>query len=163
MPYVTLKEGERYIKPIDQLFASADDGMTQDDLDHAEEFAKHITDGKIGWAFDISDWEDNPPPLVNYANELIASGKALDFYLFRDTNITLGEEFQPDKLQKDGMDILNAIADGDMELVDESGDILDRLILSSRQGFRHRESPVTFYPDRSGLSRFSAERTIRRT
>lgn len=169
MPYIVLKEGERYIKPIDELFDDADDGMTQRDLDAAETYAMHITNGKIGWGYDISTWQDDPPPLVEYINDLLASAKALEFYLNRDTNITLGAEFQPDKMEKDALEMLDGIRLGGMELTDTDGSILSRKQISPRQGIRHRESAATFYPDKNSHrsfgvpARFTAERTYKKT
>ncbi len=169
MPYIVLKEGERYIKPIDELFADSDDGMTQRDLDRAEVYAMHITNGKIGWGDDISDWEDDPPPLVEYINDLLASAKALTFYLNRDTDITLGAEFEPDALEAEALDFLNGISKGGMELIDVDGEVIGRKILSPRQGFRHVESQAKFYPDRQSTTsfghspRFSAERAFKKT
>lgn len=169
MPYVTLAVDEDYLKPIGELAASADEGIVQADLDAAEEEAMQLTKGTIGWMYDISDWETTTPPQIEYVNKLLASAVALDYYLSRDTDVTVGTQYEPEKLWQQGVDYLDKIRKGDMELLDSSDVYIARLRLSPRQGPKSESSEAYFYPDRATTKsfgqfpRFSAERTFLRT
>lgn len=169
MPYVTLEIDEDYLKPIGEFAASADEGIVQGDLDSAEDEAMQITKGKIGWQYDISTWETTPPPQIEYVNKLLASSVVLEYYLNRDTEITVGTQFEPEKLWEQGMGYLNQIRKGDMELMDANDVHIPRLKLSPRQGPKVVASRATFYPDSKyktsfgRLPRFSAQRTFENT
>ena len=136
MGYVTLQIDKDYLKPIGELANDPTLGITQDDMDAAEEEAMQVTKGKIGWMYDISDWESDTPPQVEYANKLLASSIVLEYYLNRDTDVTVGTQFEPEKLWEQGMAYLEGIRNGDMELLDTNDDHIARLKLSPRQGPR---------------------------
>lgn len=169
MPYVTLVVTDDYLKPIGALAASADEGIVQTDLDAAEEEAMQVTKGKIGWMYDISAWETTTPPLVEYVNKLLASAVALEYYLSRDTDVTVGTQYEPEKLWQQGIDYLGQIRDGDLELMNSSDVYIPRLDISPRQGPKSVSSEATFYPDFAThksfgrFPRFSAQRTFTRT
>lgn len=169
MPYVTLDVDADYLKPIGELAANADEGIVQEDLDAAEEEAMQVTKGKIGWMYDISTWEATTPPQIEYVNKLLASAVALEYYLSRDTDITVGTQYEPEKLWEKGMAFLDQIRKGDMELMDANDIYIPRLKLSPRQGPRSVSSCATFYPDSKyktsfgKLPRFSAQRTFEDT
>lgn len=169
MPYVTLDITADYLKPIGSLAAAADEGIIQTDLDAAEDEAMQYTKGTIGWMYSISIWEATTPPQIEYINKLMASAVVLDYYLSRDTNVTVGAEFQPEKLWQQGVDYLEKIRKGDMELLDSSDVHIPRLQLSPRQGPRVVSSEATFYTDSAyhtsfgKLPRFSAQRAFERT
>ncbi len=169
MPYVTLAVDEDYLKPIGELAASANEGIVQDDLDAAEDEAMQLTKGTIGWMYDITDWETTTPSLIEYVNKLLASAVALEYYLSRDTDITVGTQYEPEKLWQQGIDYLEKIRKGDLELLDSSDALIPRLKISPRQGPKSVSSDATFYPDLAGsrsfgrLPRFSAQRTFVRT
>ncbi len=166
MSYVTLVVTEDYLKPIGELAASADEGIVQEDLDAAEIEAMELTKGTIGWMYDISDWETTTPSLVEYVNKLLASAVALEYYLSRDTNITVGTQYEPEKLWEQGNDYLEKIRKGDLELLDSSDALIPRLKISPRQGPKTVSSGSTFYPDSKNQRswgmrpRFSAQRTF---
>ena len=169
MPYVTLVIDEDYLKPIGELAGSEDEGIVQTDLDRAENEAMQVTKGKIGWMYNISTWEASTPPLIGYVNKLLASAVALEYYLSRDTDITVGTQFEPEKLWEQGMGFLEQILKGDMELMDSNDVHIPRLKLSPRQGPKTVSSCATFYPDSKyrrsygKLPRFSAQRTFEDT
>ena len=166
MPYVTLAVDEDYLKPIGELAASADEGIIQADLDAAEDEAMELTKGTIGWMYDISNWETTTPSLIEYVNKLLASAVALEYYLSRDTDITVGTQYEPEKLWEQGNDYLEKIRKGDLELLDSSDALIPRLKISPRQGPKTVSSGSTFYPDSKNkrswgsLPRFSAQRTF---
>ena len=166
MPYVTLAVDEDYLKLIGELAASADEGITQDDLDNAEEEAMQLTKGTIGWMYDISEWETTTPPLIEYVNKLLASAVTLEYYLSRDTNITVGTQYEPEKLWQQGVDYLAQIRKGDLEVMDSSDVLIQKLSGSPRQGPRSVSGGSTFYPDSKYKTswgkrpRFSSQRTF---
>ena len=164
--YVVLDEGERFVKPIDALVVVAADGMTQADFTSAEDNAAVHINAMIGWMYDITGWAASTPALIGLAADYIASATAMDMYLNRDTEITVGAEFMPDDLWAKGMELLEGIREGKYEVTDLStGGLLQRKRISPRQGPRTASSQATFFPDtknsRSFGKRphFSAERT----
>ena len=169
MPYVTLVVDQDYLKPIGELAADADEGIVQEDLDRAENEAMQYTKGIIGWMYDISTWETTTPPQVEYANKLLASAVALEYYLSRDTNITVGTQFEPEKLWQQGIDYLDKVRKGEIELLDDNDAYIPRLRLSPRQGPKSVSSRTTFYPDSKNhcswgkRPRFSSQRAFERT
>ncbi len=169
MSYVTLAVDEDYLKPIGELAVNADEGIVQEDLDAAEIEAMELTKGTIGWMYDISTWETTTPSLIEYVNKLLASAVTLEYYLSRDTTITVGTQYEPEKLWEQGNDYLEKIRKGDLELLDSSDALIPRLKISPRQGPRSVSSAATFYPDRAStrsfgtLPRFSAQRAFVRT
>lgn len=169
MPYVTLEAGKRWLKPIGSLEDDSEDGITQDDLDAAEREAMQITKGTIGWMYDISDWDDETPPIVEQANELLASAIVVDIYLNRDTDVTVGTEYLPDKLWARGEGMLEKVLKGDYHLLDRNDDPIERLRIAPRQSASSRVSKAHFYPDRNSQTsfgkraRFTAERVFKET
>ncbi len=166
MPYVTLAVDEDYLKPIGELAVTADEGIVQSDLDNAEEEAMQLTKGTIGWMYDISAWETTTPPLIEYVNKLLASAVALEYYLSRDTNITVGTQYEPEKLRQQGVDYLEKIRKGDLEILNSSDVLIPKLSGSPRQGPRSVSSRSNFYPDSKYKTswgkrpRFSSQRTF---
>ena len=167
MPYVDLTVNQRWLKPIGNLEDTDANGMTELSFTNAETEAMRMTDSIVGWMYNSTEWETTTPPIIEQANEYLASAIALDFYLSRDIDITVGEQYMPDTLWERGMDILNKIVSGEMEVVDDSGVLLNRIRRNAMVGPRAIVSRARFFPDRQTDRSFgnapvtSAEKTYR--
>jgi hypothetical protein len=146
--YITLTANTRWIKPIGNLALAVDDGVVAAELLSAAEEAKEYTDSLVGWMYDSTDWETTTPAIIGLANEYLASAIAIDYYMSRDTDVTVGEEYMPDTLWERGMDILNKIATGEMEIVDSSGTLINKIRRNAIQGPVTLASRARFFPDR---------------
>lgn len=146
MPYVTLTEDSRYIKPVSPFAVLPEDGITQTEVTAAETNAMRVTKAKVGWMYDISTWEATTPPIIEYINELLASAEVLEFYLNRDTDVTLGAEFEPDRLRGQADAWLEGIRSGDLEVLDSSDVLIPKKMIAPRQGPKTSACPATFYP-----------------
>lgn len=168
MPYVTLEQNTEWVKPIGTLEAVPEDGVTQDDFTAAETEAMDYTNAKVGWMYDISDWETTPPPVIELANKYLASAIAIDYYMSRDTDVTVGEEYVPDLLWARGDKLLDQIISAELEVVDGSGTVLSRLRRAPRMGPASKSSKATFFPDLNKdksfgkQAPFTAESTFKR-
>ena len=74
-----IQAGAGYLKGLPPLAASAQDGVTQADLDAAMGAADVMIDSLFGQRYDISGWTDSPPPLVSTLWEMLASAKVIEF------------------------------------------------------------------------------------
>ncbi len=147
MPYTTLTANTRWIRPIGSLASAITDGIVAAELVSAAEEAKEMTDSMVGWMYDSTEWETTTPAIIGLANEYLASAIAIDYYMNRDTDVTVGEQYMPDTLWERGMDILNKIITGDMEVVDSSGTLLNKIRRNALQGPRVITSQARFFPD----------------
>ncbi len=71
--------GVGHLKGLPALAATAQDGITQADLDAAMNTADTMIEAIFGDRYDISLWPDSPPPLVSVLWELLASAKVIEF------------------------------------------------------------------------------------
>lgn len=154
MPYVTLVENKDWLKPVGEFASAQDEGVTQTDVTRAEGEAKVVTDATVGWMYDTTDWETTPPPIIELANKYLASAITIDYFLSRDTDVTVGEEYMPDKLWDRGMALLQGIVDGKHEVTDASGTLVERLRVSPRKGPMVSVGPSRFFPERNSQRSF---------
>ena len=88
-----IQVGVGHLKGLPPLAPSAQDGITQADLDAAMNDADTMIEGLFGDRYDISGWLAEPPPLVSMLWELLASAKVIEF---KDLRLGLpGEESEP--------------------------------------------------------------------
>lgn len=157
MPYTTLTANTRWIRPIGSLAADVANGIVAAELTSAEEEAMEMTDSMVGWMYDSTDWETTTPAIIGLANEYLASAIAIDYYMNRDTDVTVGEQYMPDTLWERGMDILNKIISGDMEVVDSNGELLNKIRRNALQGPRTIAAEATFFPNRKADTSFGTQ------
>lgn len=87
-----LQAGVGYLKGFPELAASAQDGITQADLDKAMDAADATVASMFADAYDIDGWLEATPPLVATLWELLAAAKAIEF---RDLRLGLpGDEHE---------------------------------------------------------------------
>ena len=84
-----IQAGVGHLKGFPSLAASAQDGITQADLDAAMNEADTMIESLFGSEYDISSWATSPPPLISMLWEILASAKAIEF---RDLRLGLPAE-----------------------------------------------------------------------
>ena len=71
--------GVGYLKGLPALAPSAQDGITQADLELAMEIADAMVESIFCLEYDISAWRTSPPALITIIWQLLASAKVLEF------------------------------------------------------------------------------------
>lgn len=74
-----IQVGVGYLKGLPPLAASAQDGVTQADLDAAMDVADTMIEAIFGDRYDISGWQTSSPPLISMLWEMLASAKVIEF------------------------------------------------------------------------------------
>ena len=74
-----IQAGVGYLKGLPELAASAQDGITQSDLDAAMNIADTMIESLFTDDYDITTWATSPPPLVSMLWELLAAAKVVEF------------------------------------------------------------------------------------
>lgn len=106
MAYKSLKEKSRFLK---QLSIGSNKTIRTDEITECEEYADSIIEGTLGksWA------TGTVPKLIEKIADLLGSGYA---YFFIFTGQTPKQSEYAESLDKKGMDLLDAIADGKIGL-----------------------------------------------
>ena len=122
-----LQVGAGYLKALPPLAASAQDGITQADLDAAMSQADTMIESLFGARYDIAGWTPSPPPLVSLLWEMLASAKAVEFH---DLRLGLPGEDAPSaaaRLVRSARELLDKILHGwpeRLHLRDAEGNVL---------------------------------------
>ena len=74
-----IQVGVGYLKGLPPLAASAQDGITQADLDTAMTTADTMIEAIFGERYDISEWQTSSPPLIALLWQILASAKVIEF------------------------------------------------------------------------------------
>jgi hypothetical protein len=74
-----LQAGVGYLKGLPPLAASAQDGVTQADLDAAMSVADTMIEAIFGDRYDIAGWLASSPPLIAMLWEMLAAAKVIEF------------------------------------------------------------------------------------
>ena len=74
-----IQAGAGYLKGLPPLAASAQDGVTQADLDAAMSVADTMIDAIFGDRYDITGWAASSPPLIAMLWEMLASARVIEF------------------------------------------------------------------------------------
>jgi len=64
MAYKILTVGERYLKNLDPLASSPQQGITQSDVNAAQAEADTLIVLALGGVYDVSGWAASPPPII---------------------------------------------------------------------------------------------------
>ena len=84
--------GVGYLKGLPPLAATAQEGITQADLDVAMNDADTMIEHIFGSRYDIAGWKVSPPPLVSMLWQMLASAKTIEF---KDLRLGLpGEDYE---------------------------------------------------------------------
>jgi len=86
--YKTLIVGERYLKNFDPLQTTAANGITQADLDAAENAAFHYLNARLALNFKVSTWAASVPPLIACLADRYASAELIDMKFGRDGRVS---------------------------------------------------------------------------
>lgn len=87
-----IQVGVGYLKGLPPLAASAQDGITQADLDAAMNVADTMIEAIFGERYDISGWQASSPPLISMLWQILASAKVIEF---KDLRLGLPEDDGP--------------------------------------------------------------------
>lgn len=92
--------------------------------------ADNVINGKISGRYDVKNFATSVPPLLQTISEDIAS-----YFSFRSFFSNDNQNFSEwtDKF-KDAIDLLNEIRDGEIDLVDSSGNVISELEATSSNG-----------------------------
>jgi len=74
-----IQVGVGYLKGLPPLAASAQDGVTQADLDAAMSVADTMIDAIFGDRYDIAGWAASSPPLIAMLWEMLAAARVIEF------------------------------------------------------------------------------------
>jgi hypothetical protein len=149
--YNVLVAGQRYLKNIDALATDPQKGLTQEDLNAAQESAKALVDSQLAPCYDLSPWLSEVPPVIEDVAELLSSAQVLEYAYERDSQ--QGDAIYPKVLREQGLRMLSALKAGHLLVVKADGTVQQMKKGVGKTAPRLKAPETTFFPDESSKTR----------
>ena len=149
--YNVLEAGRRYLKNIDALATEPQKGITEQDLNAAQESAKTLIDSRLAPFYDLSAWLSETPPVIEDVAELLSSAQVLEYAYERDSRE--GEAIYPKVLREQGLRLLSALKAGHLLVVKVDGSVQKMKKGVGKTAPRLKAPETTFFPDDSSRTR----------